>query len=135
MRKVLILTVCMWIAGCESRSIVKEILSSTFYIEKAVEQNQIDPKIADNFRKAKELIEKFDDVNAKDENGNTPLMFLAELMEFRGFREIQKDVVLDTEEFAEIVLKNGANVYIKNKKGDMALEKMLRNDLRGYWLI
>lgn len=47
------------------------------------------------------------DVNAQDEDGNTPLMFLVELVEplCRGFRreKIQKSIVLDIEEFAIIL--------------------------------
>ena len=138
MKKALIAVICVLVGVCEGQDLIEEISHSTSAITRAIDQNQLDPIITHDFQKAKELVEKHIDVNAQDEDGNTPLMFLARLMEplCRGISEekIQRDIVFDIENVAEIVLENGADVYIKNKTGSTALEEM-QSSQRGYWLI
>ena len=58
------------------------------------------------------LIRKGADVNAANDNGNTPLMYAAE----RGYREI-----------IEVLILNGANTALKNNAGKTAYDLAREN--------
>ncbi len=138
MKKVLIIVICTLANVGECQDVVQEISHNIAVIAKAIDHEQLNPKMVNNLRQINELLEKHSDINAQNEDGNTPLMLLAELAEsfyheING-KKIPEDVILEIEDIAENVLKSGADAYIKNKTGGTALERML-GDLRGYWLI